>query len=332
MNRKHISPTLIGAFILSALALTVAALLYFGSDRLSGPKLRYIAYFQSDTSGLDPGAPVTLRGVQIGNVAAIRVGYDDHTREFYVRVAMDIDRDAVIWSEAWREHYRQDVYQTYRNMIEQGLRARLQQQSFVTGKLIVQLGFFPDTPLRLHGNEGDSGQTEGLEIPTIPTRMERLLDSLSGVDFGQIAGGIERLVERLGTIADNTDVVALQAQLSSTLGGIERLSRHLDSKVDRLSDSLDQAAGDVSQLARHLDHHTVPLVVDLRNAATAVSSAADTTQSTFAELGVMVARDGKLQWEIDNTLKHLTRAAKSVSTLADYLERHPEALVHGKTR
>jgi len=34
--------------------------------------------------------------------------------------------------------------------------------------------------------------------------------------------------------------------------------------------------------------------------------------------------------ELDNTLQEMSRAARSVRVLADYLERHPEALIRGK--
>jgi paraquat-inducible protein B len=34
--------------------------------------------------------------------------------------------------------------------------------------------------------------------------------------------------------------------------------------------------------------------------------------------------------QLDNTLQEVSRAARSVRVLADYLERHPEALLQGK--
>jgi paraquat-inducible protein B len=34
--------------------------------------------------------------------------------------------------------------------------------------------------------------------------------------------------------------------------------------------------------------------------------------------------------QFDETLRELSRAARSVRVLADYLERHPESLIRGK--
>ena len=43
-----------------------------------------------------------------------------------------------------------------------------------------------------------------------------------------------------------------------------------------------------------------------------------------------LGEDSPLQTDLGATLLELSRAAKSVSALVDYLERHPEALLRGK--
>jgi paraquat-inducible protein B len=44
----------------------------------------------------------------------------------------------------------------------------------------------------------------------------------------------------------------------------------------------------------------------------------------------LVARDSVLNQEIRRTLRELSAAARSIRGMADYLERHPEALIKGK--
>lgn len=347
MGGKRLNPTLIGAFILGAMVLGIGALLYFGSDRLSGEKVHYVAYFHSDTGGLDPGAPVTLRGVQIGNVSAIRVGYAEADKAFFVRVEMAIDRGAILWPQAHRAAYLRDVQKTYRDMIEQGLRARLALQSFVTGKLVVQLGFYPDTALRLHG--------EALEFPTIPTPLERLMDGLTRLDAGALIDQVDHLLKRLNAIADATDIGRVQTRLNTALEAIElsartlqgqssdlgrqldgvltdlnRLTLHLDAKVDGVSGSIEQAGGDMARLARRLDHTLPPLIQDLRGASVAVTKAAAATNATLTTLGEAVAENSPLRLNTEEAMSHLSAAAQSLRDLADYLDRHPEALLQGK--
>ena len=44
----------------------------------------------------------------------------------------------------------------------------------------------------------------------------------------------------------------------------------------------------------------------------------------------VLAQDAPLQTDLNATLLQLSRAAKSVTALVDYLERHPESLLRGK--
>jgi len=54
-------------------------------------------------------------------------------------------------------------------------------------------------------------------------------------------------------------------------------------------------------------------------------------RTTLDDAGKLVAPDSALAVQMDNTLQEMTRAARGLRVLADYLERHPEALLRGKT-
>ena len=58
-----------------------------------------------------------------------------------------------------------------------------------------------------------------------------------------------------------------------------------------------------------------------------------TLESTRKALGSVegsLSSDAPLQQDIRESLRELTRAAQSLRTLTDYLERHPEAIIRGK--
>ncbi len=61
------------------------------------------------------------------------------------------------------------------------------------------------------------------------------------------------------------------------------------------------------------------------------SRARDSARTTFDNAGKLVAPDSTLDTELDNALQEVSRAARGLRVLADYLERHPEALIRGKT-
>jgi paraquat-inducible protein B len=60
----------------------------------------------------------------------------------------------------------------------------------------------------------------------------------------------------------------------------------------------------------------------------AIASADQVLKSTDATL---VGANAPAQQEIRDALQEIVRAARSVRVLADYLERHPESLIRGKT-
>jgi paraquat-inducible protein B len=60
------------------------------------------------------------------------------------------------------------------------------------------------------------------------------------------------------------------------------------------------------------------------------TSALKQAQKLFEDLDSSAAPDAGLMYQLTETLVEVQKAARSISTLADYLERHPEALLSGK--
>jgi paraquat-inducible protein B len=70
---KRISPAVIGAFVVASFAILVVALIVAGSGKMFSKPTRFICRFQGNLNGLKVGAPVKVRGVQIGTVSAIEL-------------------------------------------------------------------------------------------------------------------------------------------------------------------------------------------------------------------------------------------------------------------
>lgn len=92
---KQVSPVLIGAFVLGAVAVLVLGVLVFGGQQWFAPRNRVIVYFDSSVNGLSIGAPVKLKGVTIGKVSDVLVEYDKANNKVLTPVVMEVDLDRV---------------------------------------------------------------------------------------------------------------------------------------------------------------------------------------------------------------------------------------------
>ncbi|GAB3473182.1 PqiB family protein [Azotobacter salinestris] len=108
----------------------------------------------------------------------------------------------------------------------------------------------------------------------------------------------------------------LQASLQRVAGKLEKLP------LEQIGADLRQTLQTTSRLLHRLDTQVAPEVVATLGEA---RKAVDTAQG-------MMADDEPLQQDTREAIRELGRTAKSLRALADYLERHPEALLWGKKR
>jgi paraquat-inducible protein B len=102
--------------------------------------------------------------------------------------------------------------------------------------------------------------------------------------------------------------------------------RHADRVVaspelKRSVQQLDRTLADAGRFARDIRVQAGPLLTKL-------NSAADQLGTTLALLG----NDPRSGTDLARTMAELKDAARSVRVLADMLERHPEALLRGKSQ
>lgn len=80
---------------------------------------------------------------------------------------------------------------------------------------------------------------------------------------------------------------------------------------------------DIGKLARHVDGKVDPL----SNSVTKVLKSVD---SAFKSIDDLVGKRSPTRADLDYTLRELAGAARSLRILADFLEQHPDALLKGK--
>ena len=348
--------TMIGGFIVGAVVLIIAALLFFGRGQLFTTKRPLVLYFSESVSGLSIGAPVDFQGVQIGSVTNIKLQYLTQEGEFRTPVFIDIEPQRV--EQVGMKASTGDTYQMLQSLIERGLRAQLATQSFLTGQLFVKLGLYPGTPLRLVG--GESGVPE---LPTLPTilaqaseKAQSVLAKIEQLPVEQLFYNILGVTQGLQQLVNAPEAQSIARSLDDTLTAYRQLVQRIDGKVVRLLEDVGgtNAASrtlmlDIQQLVRHLDARMTPLMdsiketLDMARATMkdgqqllrhvdgpvtrlteGLSETTKTAQTTLSQ--TQRTLDGKL----GALLEEVTAAARSLRLLADSLERNPSALVYGK--
>ncbi len=100
------SPRSIGLFVIGAIVLILGAIAVLGSGNLFKTTYRFVSYFDGSVAGLDPGAPVKLRGVRIGQVREIRLAIPGESRvaeDFRMPVLWEINRDLLSSMVGWEK-------------------------------------------------------------------------------------------------------------------------------------------------------------------------------------------------------------------------------------
>ena len=266
------------------------------SEKTFVRKSKWLLHFDGGVRGLKIGAPVELQGIQIGQVLDVNLEFDVEKEAFSIPVLIETEPDRIKATGKFPEGAEKERVMDY--LVGKGLRAQLKTGSLITGQLLVAIDMHPEA-------EPAEVNWEGVypEIPTVPTAMEEITTSLT-----QLLKKLEKLpIEQIGQ------------DLQDTVAGAKRLvnSPDLQKSVTALNETLDQARIFVSAL-------NTDVSPELKSAVSNLNSALVQAQKLARSL------DSNVAPQADRTLKEFQSAARYIKVWAEYLERHPEALIRGK--
>jgi paraquat-inducible protein B len=307
----------------------------FGGAELFAQKTRLVAYFPDSVKGLRTGANVLFRGVRIGFVEDIQLQGDVNTLETQVQVTMRIFPEQYKLTSGGRvvaDASGEEVESM--QLVETGLKAQLGVESFVTGQLLIEFDFYPGEEIVYRG----SGLTPYNEVPTIPNDIQQLVanvqrfmaDLQQSVDVKQITENVQNALRGIDELANSQDLREALAGLNRAVSSeaTQQLSARLGVTLEDASDAL----GAVEKLAINVDSDIGPLTEQLRAAASKLTQTLTTAETTLKDMDAQLRGDTELSYQLVGTLEEVQTAARSLRMFLDYLERHPEALLQGKSR
>ncbi len=289
---------------------------------------RYVLYFNESLRGLSVGAPVMLLGLPAGEVTAVGLDFDRATSNVRGRVEIVSYPERLLARmtpepTARREAFLRSTVERHaflQHLIEQrGLRAQLQTGSLLTGQLFVALDYFPDAP-RVKVDWTPDVPVLPVVPSTLPdveaklTNIMAKLDKLPleaiGEDLRKAMVSVDQVLKRADALVAHADDKVVP-ELNATL---EEARRALATVDGMLKDQLNTTLNEVNST--------------LEGARRAIATADGVLKNTDATL---LGKDAPGQQELRDALQEVTRAARSLRVLMDYLERHPESLIRGKT-
>jgi paraquat-inducible protein B len=329
--KTKLSPTVVGVFVIGAIALGVVALLSFGGLHFFSQAQRFVVYFDESVHGLDLGSAVKLRGVRIGHVVDLNVRYDARSNHSEVGVVCELSRD--ILTDARGEPIDVSDRTALQVLIDRGLRAKLGVVGLATGLLYVELNFVDPAEYPV-SNVGHVGEKYAV-VPAVPSAISEyqasltmILSNLKKVDFGGLSDDVKKLLSTAQKQLDGADVKGLVSQWKDAGAAVQELASSPDAK--QAFANLNAAITELRSVLAKVDTQVTPagenLNATLKEAKASLErfNAAAASAQHFIEAQSWVGDQGV------QTLQQLGDAAESVRRLADFLERDPNALIVGK--
>lgn len=339
---REANPTIIGGFVLGALALVIVGILVFSSGAWLRERLYLVTYFPGSVQGLSVGAQVQFQGVPIGQVVEIGLDYIAARDSFRIPVRYEVWLDTIHVLGDLEGAEPSELLQ--RLVDERGLRAQLESVSFVTGQYLVSLSLNPDLPKQ----DYPPGPDETIRVPAIAATRDRVQEMLENLHLDELVNAATGALEAINTLLADHQTRSALNNLDQALASIAALADKVDQEIAPLSKRTEATLGEYQQLAETLRSELTPLLRELSQATQAVTavatrveakvdplvgsaqSALDEAAAAMHGISQLTGEGSSTRYELDQLLATATRAASSIRSLADYLERHPEALLQGK--
>ncbi len=288
------------------------------SEERSGHlKLPYVLYFDDSVRGLSVGAAVEFRGIPVGEVLDITLSKREDDQPVHIAVLIALEPDRVPFSEDVHlpveeglddERLRKLFQETLDKLVARGLRARLITGNMLTGQLVVDMDLEPEARAASIDYSGKYPV-----LPTVPNSLSNITNSLvtllgklkrlpldeMGEHLLRVSEGMDRLVNNPGLQQSTEDVAQMLKELNA-------LMETVSNRTPGIMDDLGQLSTDAQRMIRQ-------------------------AEKAFLVLERSASDQGSMGGELVKTMRELGAAARAVKGVAEYLERHPEALLQGKT-
>lgn len=320
--RAH--PRLVGLFVLGALALGLGAVVLLSSGEWLARTDRFCAFFPGSVRGLNPGSPVTFRGVKIGEVEEVTAFITGPDRVIQIEVVFETRRDAIQASEGEKQPFAGlPSEQLAEELKRRGIRARMLSASLLTGQRFIDLDFQPDEEGRLTGlgRRYPELPTTGTALERMGERVEKFMEKVAELPLEDMLDDVRKVISGLGRLLASDDV-------QESVASIKRSTRALEVALGDARDALREADGLIKDVGGDVKKTSQAA----RATAEELRATLTRAQGSLAQLETSLRGTEQAQVDAGRTLHELAQTLTALRNLLEYIETHPEALVIGKAK
>jgi paraquat-inducible protein B len=261
----------------------------------SARPILYEVSLGSEAGSLAGGDPVTLRGFTVGEVRDVGFAYDPATGELSTPATLAIYPSLFHAKGMRTAPNASEVSGEIALLIGKGLRARLARNPPLVGSYQVSLEITP-------GAKPPAGPLTAADgLPLIPVTEQgdigSIVTRINKVPIEQISHNLLSITAHVSALTSSPKLKDAVVQLDAALRQIHTMTSKAGPQVPVVVARLRRAAGDLDATAK---------------------SAKQLMSGTATQNGVA------------DTVQEITESARAVRSLADYLDRHPEALIRGR--
>ena len=264
----------------------------------------FVTYFTSSVGGLARGSSVEVFGLRVGTVTDVRLVIDPNSSALRARVAFNLQPERVFSEEELRT--QKDTRVITDQLVRAGMRAVLESSNFITGQKDISLQYIPNAGPAAVGQEGSAmllpSQSGGID--GITTSLADITAKLDRIPFEDIGQNLSNLLKSVNRTVSGPDLQNALRRLSDTLSDVQSLVRHTDRGLTPVLARLPQISQDLQHAVQHAD-------------------------ALLGEGGY--GGNSDFSRNMSRLLDQVNEAARSIRLLADFLDRHPEALIRGRT-
>lgn len=182
--------------------------------------------------------------------------------------------------------------------------------------------------------------------------IEQLFSSLSVVlkSINKISGSLDTHLPGIASDAEETiksakilmqnsnhQVVAISSSLNQTILDLQKLISTAKETLENTGTGVNETVAETNKLIFSIKNEVPTLSRSIRDITASAKETLGSAKNASDQAAVMLkgidsitGRDSVLINNLNATLNDLSDAARSLRLLAEYLERHPEALIQGK--